>query len=182
MAERTILLAEIDRPRGLKGEVVATLHADDPGRLDEVGRVWIVPPGGPRGDGGARREARLEGWKRRGERVVLKLTGIDTVDEARAVQGFEIHIDASDSPGEAPEGRWFAHQLEGLEVRGPDGGLLGRVARVICPAGQALLVVEGPGGREWLIPLVPAICVRVDPGVGRIDIDPPEGLLDLNAV
>ena len=181
MSGATVLLAEIDRPRGLKGEVVATLHADGPERLDAIGSVWIVRPGEAPGEGGAGIRATLEGWKRKAHRVVLKLSGIETVEQARAVQGFEIRIDAADALQEAPEGRWFAHQLEGLEVFGPDGKLLGRVARVLNPAGQALLEVKGDAG-EWLVPLVPAICVRIDPEAGRIEIDPPEGLLELNAV
>ncbi|HXI03376.1 MAG TPA: ribosome maturation factor RimM [Candidatus Saccharimonadales bacterium] len=175
--EGTVLLAEIDRPRGLKGEVVATLHADDPERLDAVGRVWLVRGG----DSGERREARLEGWKRRGDRVVLKLTGVDTVEEARALAGAEIRIDASESPRRAPEGRWFAHQLEGLSVVTTAGVRIGEVVRVLSPSGQALLEVRGPRG-ECLVPLVPAICVRVDPEAGVIEVDPPEGLLDLNGV
>lgn len=160
---------------------MATLHADDQERLDEIDRVWLVAPGDRGAAGSPGREARLEGWKRRGHRVVLKLTGIESVEEARAVQGWEIRIDEADSPPRPPAGRWFAHQLEGLEVFDPSGRSLGRVARVISPGGQTLLAVEGGSG-ELLIPLVPAICVRIDPEAGRIEVDPPDGLLDLNAV
>lgn len=181
MQDATVLLAEIDRPRGLKGEVVATLHADDPERLDSIGNVWIVRPGESPGEGGAGVRARLEGWKRKAHRVVLKLSGIDSVDQAKAVQGCEIRIEAAESLQEAPDGRWFAHQLEGLEVVVPGGRSIGRVSRVLNPAGQALLEVKGDEG-EWLVPLVPAICVNIDPEAGKIEIDPPEGLLELNAV
>jgi 16S rRNA processing protein RimM len=175
MRHETVLLAEVDRPRGLRGEVMATLHADDPERLDEIDQFFVVPPGGEA------REARLEGWKRAGRRVVLKITGIESVDQARTIMGSEIRIPASDSPSTAPEGRYFAHQLEGLEVVDRGGERLGKVSKVLCPAGQALLVVAGPRG-ECLVPLVPAICVRIDPEGGRIEIDPPEGLIELNAV
>lgn len=177
LPEKTVLLAEIDRPRGIRGEVVATLHADSPSRLDEIETVWITRPGGT-GEG---REARVEGWKHKGERVVLKLTGIESVDEAREVQGWEVRIDAKDSPSQAPSGRWFAHQLEGLSVRRPSGEVLGTVVRVLCPAGQTLLEVENERG-TWLLPLVPALCPRVDTDAGVIEVEPPEGLLELNAV
>ncbi len=182
MRRSTVLLAEIDRPRGLGGEVVATLHADDPRRLDSVEKVWIVPRSAPAGREAAEgRAARLQGWKRSGDRVVLKLEGIDSIEAARAVAGAEVRVDAADSPEEAPEGRWFAHQLEGLEVVTTSGEVVGRVARILCPAGQALLEVEGPRG-GCLVPLVASICVKVDPAAGRIEIEPPEGLLELNAV
>jgi 16S rRNA processing protein RimM len=55
------------------------------------------------------------------------------------------------------------------------------VSRVLGPAGQKLLEVEGPAG-VFLVPLVAAICKKVDVESGRIVIDPPEGLIELNAV
>jgi len=174
----TVLLAEIDRPRGLRGEVVATLHADDPSRLDSVERAWIVARAGGTSDEASSLEVRVQGWKRSGDRVVLKLEGIDSVEEARAVTGTELRIDAADSPGKAPEGRWFAHQLEGLEAVTTGGEVIGTVARVLCPAGQALLEVVGPRGAR-LVPLAASICVKIDLEAGRIVVEPPEGLLDL---
>jgi len=175
VARGTILLAEVDRARGLIGEVVARLHADDPERLDSVDEVEIVLRGAEP------RRARLEGWKRRGERVVLKLSGIDSVDEARALAGAEIRIPSEDSPDRAPEGSYFAHQLEGARVKSVSGEELGRVISVATPAGQSLLEIDGPRGR-FTVPLAGAICVKIDVDRGEIVIDPPEGLIELNAV
>lgn len=170
-----VLLAEVDRPRGLQGEVLARLHADDPARLDRVGSVEIVAP-----DGAARR-SRLEGWKRCGDRVVLKLSGIESVEAANELRGCEIRVPRSESPERAPDGRYFAHQLEGLRVVSVTGRELGTVSRVMSPAGQTLLAVEGRRG-EFFVPLVARICVRVDLEGETIVIDPPDGLVDLNAV
>lgn len=154
---------------------MARLHADDPARLDDVGTVEIVPVAGER------RAARIEGWKRKGERVVIKLSGVDTLEAARALAGAEIRIPGSAEPKDPPAGRWFVWQLEGLEVVGPRGERLGTVVRLLNPAGQSLLEVKGRNG-EYLVPFVPAIVVNVDVESGRIVIDPPEGLIDLNAV
>jgi 16S rRNA processing protein RimM len=170
-----VLLAEVDRPRGLRGEVLARFHADDPARLNRIGTVEIVPR-----EGEARR-ARLEGWKRCGDRVVLKLSGVESVEAANELRGCEIRVARSESPERAPEGRYFAHQLEGLRVVSVGGEALGTVSRVMSPAGQTLLVVEGRRG-EFFVPLVAEICVRVDLEGKTIVIDPPDGLVDLNAV
>jgi len=171
----SVLLAEVDRPRGLRGEVVARLHADDAGRLDEIESVEIVPVSG------ASRTARIEGWKRKGDRVVIKLSGVETVDAARALAGAELRIPESAARKEPPAGRYFAWQLEGMDVVGPGGAKLGSVARVLNPSGQSLLEVKGRNG-EYLVPLVAAIVVEIDLAAGRIVIDPPEGLIELNAV
>ena len=42
------------------------------------------------------------------------------------------------------------------------------------------LIVDGTGG-EVLIPLVAGICTVVDPVAKRIVIDPPAGLIEVNA-
>jgi len=172
---KSVVLAEVDRPRGLGGEVLARFHADDPSRLDEVGAVEIVGPGG------AVIASRLEGWKRCGERVVLKLEGIDTVEAARGLAGSEIRVAPGPARARLPEGRYFAYEIEGLQVVARSGETLGVVTRLLRPAGQTLLVVRGAGG-EFLVPMVASICVEIDVERGRIVVDPPEGLIELNAV
>lgn len=175
MDPRTILLAEVDRARGLRGEVLARFHGDDPGRLDEIDDVEIVDPSG------RSRPSRLEGWKRCGARVALKLAGVDTVDEARKLAGSEIRIAREASPQRAPAGRYFAYQLEGLRVVSVAGEELGRVKRLVTPGAQTLMEVSGPRG-DFSVPLVEAICVKIDLEREEMVIDPPEGLIELNAV
>ena len=48
--------------------------------------------------------------------------------------------------------------------------------------GGSRLVVTPDGGGELLVPLAAEICTMIDPVAKRIVIDPPEGLLELNAV
>jgi hypothetical protein len=47
-------------------------------------------------------------------------------------------------------------------------------------AGASVLVIETPQG-EVLVPLADDICRVIDPASRRIVIDPPAGLLELNA-
>src|SRR5262245_59171212 len=81
-----ILIAEVDRVRGLRGEVVATVHADDPARMARLTGVFMKEP-----DGTWRRIG-IEGTKRLHDRAVLKLEGYDSVDQARALVGKELFI------------------------------------------------------------------------------------------
>ena len=55
----------------------------------------------------------------------------------------------------------------------------GRVVRLLRTGGTDLLVVEGDGQREHLIPFADEICTAVDTSERRITINPPAGLLDL---
>jgi len=167
-----ILIGVVDRVRGLRGEVVVTVHADDPRRLAELPAVYLNRPQGPE-------EHRVESLKRLGGRAVVKLSGFDSVDGARALVGQEIFMHRRDA-ATPREGSHFAWELEGMTVVRRDGATVGQVREVIRPAGQSLLVVQTPAG-EVLIPLVRPICVEISPARGVIMIDPPEGLLELQS-
>ena len=46
--------------------------------------------------------------------------------------------------------------------------------------GNFLLVIARPGREDALVPLVPQMVTNVDLAAGTVEIDPPEGLLDLD--
>ncbi|HEV2132363.1 MAG TPA: PRC-barrel domain-containing protein, partial [Longimicrobiaceae bacterium] len=70
------------------------------------------------------------------------------------------------------------HQLIGMRVLGPEGEVGSVVEVQESPAGD-LLVVRRAGAGELLIPFVRAMIRRLDPARGEIEIDPPQGLLEL---
>ena len=166
-----IAIAQVDRVRGLSGEVVVTVHADDPSRMAEIGSVYLE---GPRG--GWEETAILE-VKRLKERAVLRLSGYDTPEKAKSLVGRELFVDRETSTP-APPGRYYAYQLIGLEARLEDGTPVGLVEEVLGQPMQDLLVIRGRGG-ELLVPFVPSICKQIDVEARTLVLDPPEGLLDL---
>ncbi len=73
---------------------------------------------------------------------------------------------------------------DGWEVHDARAGLVGTVAGIQELPGQGLLEVahgrEGrPDGAPVLVPLVDALVCGVDEDARRIDVDLPDGLLDL---
>ena len=61
-----------------------------------------------------------------------------------------------------------------------DGREVGTV-RTIEGGGGMIRLIAGSGRGEIQVPLVHEICVMIDVVHKRIVIDPPEGLLDVNA-
>lgn len=167
-----IPIGRVDRVRGLVGEVVVTVHADDPARMAELPEVFLEEPGG------GQRPLRIEGFKRLGGRAVLKLAGFESVEEARVLVGRELFI-SEEASTPAPEGRYYAYQLVGLSARLKDGTPVGTVEEVLRQGAQSLLVVR-QGQEEFLVPMVRAICVEFDLEGRSVTLDPPEGLLELN--
>jgi 16S rRNA processing protein RimM len=74
--------------------------------------------------------------------------------------------------------RTMPFQMMGLTVNLPDGTRLGEVVDMVLGSLQHCLIVEN-GDERYLVPNTPEVVVRIDHERGTIDIDPPEGLLDL---
>jgi 16S rRNA processing protein RimM len=112
-------------------------------------------------------------------RPVIALEGVDTMSDAEGLAGADLKVPAS-TASPLPAGVFYRHDLVGCEVRDARGRVIGRVTAVEGPLEQSRLVVTGSRG-EVLIPLAASICTSVDTAAQLIVVDPPEGLIDLNA-
>jgi 16S rRNA processing protein RimM len=101
------------------------------------------------------------------------------MNEAEALRGTELRIAAEAIRPLAP-GAHYVHDLVTCQVETVDGRIVGRVTDVQFGTGTPMLVVGATNGDEVLVPLAEDICRIVDPAAGRIVIDPPEGLVELN--
>jgi 16S rRNA processing protein RimM len=109
-------------------------------------------------------------------RPIVRLEGLAAREDAVALRGEELMVDTAEAPA-LQEGEWWAHELEGCEVR--DGErVLGTVTRMIeLPSCEALEVSPPGGGGPLLVPLVRDAVRSVDVAAGQIDVD--AGFLDL---
>jgi 16S rRNA processing protein RimM len=114
-----------------------------------------------------------------GGRPVVGVAGVETIDAAERLAGLELRIPA-EKLAALPPGTFYHHDLVGCRVETGSGTPVGVVEGVEGTLGGSRLVVAGAGG-EILIPLAVGICTTIDVDGKRIVIDPPEGLLDLNA-
>jgi 16S rRNA processing protein RimM len=171
-AEELITLARATKTRGLKGELVADLLTDFPERFETVSRVFGI---GPKGE---RQELELENHWIQNDRVVLKFSGYDNIDSAKALVGFSFALPEEERV-ELPSDEFYDWELEGCSVETNAGASVGTVSKILRTGGVELLVVEDDAQREYLVPMAESIVVSIDVSGKRILIDPPEGLLDL---
>ena len=171
-----VAVARIVRPQGRRGEVVAEVLTDFASRFEETTDFFLEDPSAPR-------SVTLESvWPHKG-RVVLKLSGVDSIEEAARLRGLSLLIRQEDRAPLAAD-HYYVSDLKGCRVVREHRGAqieVGVVTEVESTGGVDLLHVSRPGGRsrEALIPLAQAICTRIDPATRTIVIDPPEGLLEL---
>ena len=171
-ADDLIVVARVARTRGLRGEVVADLYTDFPGRFEALEQVIAIAPDG------SRRSLQIEEHWFQGNRIIFKFAGYDSIDQAKELAGLQLGIPASERI-ELPEDTFYEWELAGCRVEALDGMVIGQVREVMRTGGVEILVVAGDEGREFLIPMAHDICVEIDIEQKIVRIDPPEGLLDL---
>ena len=113
-------------------------------------------------------------------RLLLLAQGVHDRTGAEALRGLVLSAEVPDDEVlEDPE-EFFDHQLRGLAVVDTHGVAIGVVDDVVHLPGQDLLSVHREGGREVLVPFVAEIVPEIDLESGRVVIDPPPGLLNLD--
>ncbi len=177
-AAADIVIGQVVRPFGRRGEVFVEPLTDDPGRFFEIGSAEVGLADQP----GTRRG--LESVRIHKGRPVIRFDGITDIGSAESLRGMEVRIgEAERAP--LPEGRYYSDQLVGCRAETDEGAPLGEIVDTLDTAGPSLLVLRGPDGSEDLIPFVEALCVLVDPPTGetagRVVLNVPDGLLGLNA-
>lgn len=115
----------------------------------------------------------IEATQKRGDRLLLKLSGIDTPEAARDFLGCDLGVDQQQLP-DLPEGEYYWHQLIGLKVENLEGQLLGQVSDIRETGANDVLVVSAADSdkRKILIPLIMNIYVKqVDLDAGLLQVD-----------
>jgi 16S rRNA processing protein RimM len=167
-----VVLAEIHRERGNRGEVLARSLTDIPGRLENLKSAWVQFAGG------TDQAVVIEKVWRHQENWVLKFAGVDSISDAERFRGADLWVPRNER-APLPEGEYYESDLLGFEVRdAASGEAVGIVQGWRRFGGPPLLEVEC-SGREALIPFVPAICRKVDLERRMVEVDLPEGLLEL---
>ena len=167
-----VVIADILRVRGIRGEVLAKSQTDVPGRFEGLKGAQI------RLADGSDLPVELESaWEHKGD-WVLKFRGIDSMDSAERLRGAELWV-RPEERGKLAEGEYFQSDLLGCQVvEKGTGRALGIVDGWQQYGGPPLLEVKREGG-EILIPFVSAICQEIDLSARLVRVDLPEGLLDL---
>ncbi len=173
-----LVVGRVIKPHGITGELVVDVRTDDPeNRFASGSRLLLRPSRGQ----GPSREVEVETSRPHGTRLLVRLAGVVDRDSADALRGNLFVVDSADLPPLDDPDEFYDHELEGLAVRTVDGTEIGSIAEVLHTAGGELLAVRTPEGREVLVPFVSAIVISVTRDAG-VEIDPPEGLLDVESL
>lgn len=162
-----VLIGRVVKPQGRHGEVLVHPLSDRPDRFPALRKAFLTGPGDE-----VREVSVTSSWPHKG-RHVLKLEGVDSIDQAERLRDRELRI-PEEELAPLPEGSFYHHELKGLRATDDAGGDVGVVEDVMeTGAGAPILVIRGAEG-EALVPLAVDFVKAVDLAGARIVIQRPE--------
>jgi 16S rRNA processing protein RimM len=120
---------------------------------------------------GARRTIRLAGVRPHGDRLLIRIAGVEDASSAQGYAGALLYA-SRDGIG-LSEGEYLYDDLIGCAVLGKDGTEYGTVQRVEHYPASDMLIVDGT-----MVPMVRSIVSEIELAQRRIVIDPPLGLFE----
>lgn len=164
-------LGKITKPHGLKGEVTVWLDVDNPDDYEGLDAVFLeiknelVP-------------FIISDIQIRGKKSIAKFEDINKIEQTESIVGAELYLPLISLPKLSGK-KFYYHEVIGFEIY--DNNLqksIGLLKAIYESSGQDLFGIDA-NGIEILVPIVDEFIVAVDRTIKRIEINAPEGLLDI---
>ena len=168
-----VTLARVRKTQGRRGEVAVELHTDVPDRFRAGLRVFAL------GEGDIRQELQIEELWPHKDFLVLKFAGIDSISDAEELIGCELQVPRSER-AQLESGWNYVSDLVGCMVFDA-GREIGKIEDVQFGTGEAPLLIVVAGNKRYEVPYAEAYLQSVDLENKQIQMQLPEGMLELNA-
>lgn len=169
---KMILVAEVVKPHGLRGEVCIDSFADSPFLFGEVPSVFLAK------EGGKPRRFRVLTHRKHKGRVLLTFEGVDGREAADALRGYQVLVREKDLP-ESGKDSLYLYQIKGMRVLLENGDVVGTVSDFLLNMGQETWVIKSDEGKEILFPAEKDFIRSVDLESREVTVAPPLGLFDI---
>ena len=161
MLSQYLMIGEITKPQGVRGEVKVRPCTCDPDRFEGLETVYIEKDGGY-----APLTVRVN---RMGtDAVFMNVAGVTDRDAAQKLRGTKLYIDRAHAVALDADSN-FTTDLYGLRGVADDGRDLGKLTDVMQPGGNDVYVFNGPLG-EVLVPALKSVVLAVDLQAGEMHL------------
>lgn len=137
-------IGQIVNAFGVKGMVKVNPFTDDITRFDKLKKVYICKKA-------SMEEVEIEEVKYHKNMVLLKIKGINDMNQAEKCKGLYLKIHRKDAI-KLPKDTYFIADLLGLEVYTDEGVLLGKVDDIYNTGSNDIYVVKDDLGKQILLP------------------------------
>ena len=169
MIKKYLQAGQIVSTHGVRGEVRFQPWCDGADFLKKFKRLYTAENGG--------NSFEIASVRDHGNVVILKIKGIDNIDDALKLKSTVLYIKRADA--KLPKGRYFIAELIDCTVVDDDDESIvyGVISDVSQTGANDVWHIE-KDGREYLIPAIPDVLRNVDVESGIIRIKPLKGIFD----
>lgn len=170
MIKTFLEIGEIVGTHGVRGELRVNPHCDSPDFFTRFKTLYF--------DSNGCCAVKVKASRPHGNVVLLKIDGVDTVEDAQKLRGKMLFMKRADA--KLPEGRYFIAELIGCEVRDADNPdtLYGTLTDVSSTGANDVWYITDKGGSEYLIPAIPQVVIETRVEENLILIRPMKGIFD----
>ena len=161
-------IGQIVNTYGIKGFLKVVPYTDDNKRFERLKTVYVDQKG-------KKLEIEIEEIKYSKNLVLLKLKGIDSIEEAEKYKNAILKIDRKNAV-ELPENTYFMVDLLGLSVYTEEGENIGKVEDIFKTGSNDVYVVKDELGKQILLPAIESVIKQIDIKNGKIIVHLLEGL------
>ena len=166
---KNLEIGQIVNTFGIKGFVKVNPWVNDVTRFDDLKKVYIKTRK-------ELKELEIEEVKYHKNQVLLKLKGVETVEQAEMLRNAILEIDRKDAiPLE--EGEYFIADLLESEVYTDEGEKLGILEDIFNTGSNDIYVVKNELGKSILLPRIKDVFKEIDVENKKIIVHLIEGLI-----
>ena len=147
-----ILVGVIRRPHGIQGEVLISLETDFPEQLIKGATFYL---------GEDHTQVTLRSSRPHGEGLLLAFQDFPDEQSVARLHNVPLYSRVAEMP-ELPAGKFYQHQLLGLQVVEENGELVGTLAQIFNTGSNDVYVVRDDDGVEILLPAISDVIKRVE--------------------
>lgn len=169
MKQKYFEIGQIVNTFGIKGMVKVNPFTDDISKFEEMDTILVDKKGNLQ-------EMEIEEVKYSKNQVLLKLKGIETIEEAEKYRNCYLKL-PREKAKKLPEGTYFIADLIGLEVYTDEGSLLGKVDDIYNSGASDIYVIKDELGKQILLPAIKEVIKEVDLEQEKITVHLLNGLI-----
>jgi len=167
-----LLIGQITRPHGIRGEMRLRLMTDYPERIRKLKHVYVSK----RDNGKDAKPLNVVGMRMHQTHGLLRVQEVSSRDDADRMRRLYVFVRLEDAvPLEDDE--FYLFQVIGLEMKTEDGQVLGVVQRVMETGANDVYVVESEEYGEILFPITDETLIEHDIDNGVVYVRLLDGLL-----
>ncbi len=159
-----LAVGRLRHAHGVKGEISMDVLTDFPERLSNGKVVYM---------GDEHLPLTITSVRGKNQLLLLSFDGYGDCDLVNQFRNQLLYVCAENLPP-LPEGEYYFHQLQGLNVVDEAGVRLGILDEILETGANDVYVVHSSDGKEILLPVIASVVLKVDLEKGEMVVHPPE--------